>query len=735
MVVGGTQPFTVVDQQGRPRPDATWGVDNTSIATIDTSGAPTLTAVTTGTATLTATVGSVTGQTQVNVLSGTSLPAGTVLWSAPTPSGYSVLQTLQAVPAIGSPDLYSVQHDVVSATALISAFTADGRMLWSTAPFPEPIPGIPVQGVPDGNGGILVDIYQGYPGDGDRKLVDLDGQTGAQIWQYSSTTARTRGSAVAGNGNIYLADSEFYTNPQSASLVTVDGTAGAILSKYTPPSSTVTVDATPCNGQPPYTTYGASTIFNPVVGPDGTVYAAVAVSANTNTYNSGCGHQTAVVETLSLLAMSPNGSTALISFHQQTSGGGTGDTAYYADVIPDGQGGALVSWYIPGGTGSNPSPAYHVTDIYSGGVTDQTYSTFGQPVSEMVLGDIGSGLGYATDGLSVVAFNITGGSPVWTYTPSSAYNNSTHILAATAGGGVSVTVTAAAYPNPQTLLSLDNAGTPSPSGTTVMGLPSPWALGNWFGDMNGSFAEFAGPLINLASSLYPFPGGDAEGQNASRFDFELGWCGNGSCWAYTTNFGRLNLQANQDVSYQIKADDPPHNVTNLTPAQIVVIQQSALKAFRAAFAPYKVDIGIGRLASNTAYVSGLSSTYCGGTNTGVSNWSAIWWNDNVQEAEFAVNSTNGNPTSSLLTAIGEGIGNNAAHEIAHQLVNRFLASGSIISGIDLDDNSTDTYNGGDCFGNTAPWVFTGVGAGGTPIHWSNNAAQSLTNILSKKNPN
>jgi hypothetical protein len=108
-----------------------------------------------------------------------------------------------------------------------------------------------------------------------------------------------------------------------------------------------------------------------------------------------------------------------------------------------------------------------------------------------------------------------------------------------------------------------------------------------------------------------------------------------------------------------------------------------------------VDIGIGRLASNTAYVSGLSSTYCGGTNTGVSNWSAIWWNDNVQEAEFAVNSTNGNPTSSLLTAIGEGIGNNAAHEIAHQLVNRFLASGSIISGMDLDDNSTDTYNGGD----------------------------------------
>jgi hypothetical protein len=30
MVVGGTQQFTVVDEQGRPRSDATWSVDNTS---------------------------------------------------------------------------------------------------------------------------------------------------------------------------------------------------------------------------------------------------------------------------------------------------------------------------------------------------------------------------------------------------------------------------------------------------------------------------------------------------------------------------------------------------------------------------------------------------------------------------------------------------------------------------------------------------------------------------------
>jgi Glucodextranase, domain B/Bacterial Ig-like domain (group 2) len=101
MVVGGTRQFTVVDDQGRPRSDATWSVDNTSIATIDTNSSPTLTAVATGTAALTATLGSVTAQTQVNILSGTSLPVGTVLWSVPTSSGSQVNHVLQAVPALG----------------------------------------------------------------------------------------------------------------------------------------------------------------------------------------------------------------------------------------------------------------------------------------------------------------------------------------------------------------------------------------------------------------------------------------------------------------------------------------------------------------------------------------------------------------------------------------------------------------------------------------------------------
>ena len=55
----------------------------------------------------------------------------------------------------------------------------------------------------------------------------------------------------------------------------------------------------------------------------------------------------------------------------------------------------------------------------------------------------------------------------------------------------------------------------------------------------------------------------------------------------------------------------------------------------------------------------------------------------------------------------------------------------------LDDQSLDTYNGGDCGGSTAPWVYTGSGNDGvhpgqTPIHWSPNADQSLANIYGRR---
>ncbi len=89
MLVGETRQFTAVDEQGRPRCDATWTISDTSLATITTEGSSTLTALAVGQVTLTATVQNATVQIQVNILSGSSLAPGTVRWSAPPVPGFT----------------------------------------------------------------------------------------------------------------------------------------------------------------------------------------------------------------------------------------------------------------------------------------------------------------------------------------------------------------------------------------------------------------------------------------------------------------------------------------------------------------------------------------------------------------------------------------------------------------------------------------------------------------------
>jgi hypothetical protein len=94
LLIGGTQQFNAVDQFGSPRPDATWSIDNTSLATLNTDASPltgsiaVLTAVAAGKVNLKATVQGVTAMTAVTISFATSFPTGTVLWSAPPVSGF-----------------------------------------------------------------------------------------------------------------------------------------------------------------------------------------------------------------------------------------------------------------------------------------------------------------------------------------------------------------------------------------------------------------------------------------------------------------------------------------------------------------------------------------------------------------------------------------------------------------------------------------------------------------------
>jgi hypothetical protein len=223
----------------------------------------------------------------------------------------------------------------------------------------------------------------------------------------------------------------------------------------------------------------------------------------------------------------------------------------------------------------------------------------------------------------------------------------------------------------------------------------------------------------------------------SEFDFEIVWCSHGSC------SGLDRTSPDQDVNftyYQFPTTGQPVSVP-LTSAQQDVIKQNALNSLRLAFSAYNVSVNQGRQGTNTVYIVGQypsiqnGSIPCADTFslTGIflPGISRDYYLVNMEQAQKALGVQSPSPTQDILAAIGEGLGNNAAHEIAHQLVNAFGASGKVVNGMGLHDDSTDTYNGGSCQEPENPWVFTSY-YNGVPISWGADAVTSLTNILGKK---
>jgi hypothetical protein len=72
---------------------------------------------------------------------------------------------------------------------------------------------------------------------------------------------------------------------------------------------------------------------------------------------------------------------------------------------------------------------------------------------------------FATDGANVVHLNLPGLSSIWTYAPSSQFDR-TNIIAGLQGDSLSILDTGGVAPHTQTMLLLDNTGTPTSSGVT-----------------------------------------------------------------------------------------------------------------------------------------------------------------------------------------------------------------------------------------------------------------------------
>ena len=535
MVVGGTQQFTVVDDQGRPRSEATWSVDNTSIATIDTNSSPTLAAVATGTATLTATVGSVTAQTQVNVLSGTSLPDGTILWSAPSISGYTNDGFFQTQPLDDSgPDVIVMQTGPSGQTST-SAFTNDGRQMWQTWTNDS-------QGrtVPSQDGGQIAEFHNTTSG---YYLAKIDGTTGNQVWQYplATTTCCITQWAVGADGMLYALEPQldtasnfiYYTN-----LMGLDGATGTPRLRIPLPTSSSQLTHVGCSdNQAEYNLSGPTDLFGPPeIAEDGglriefTVESILFTLSNVSAPYGVCDQLSVQYSSqLQLWTVQSDGtytSSVVTTLSGTVDCLGTTDDFYCpyhhaspGEVIPDGLGGSLVSWKdqnnSPPGYSTYTPTVFHVSDVASnGGTSDFTLPSL-QPdyyastaYLPMVLGE--NNAAFVSAGKNVVAFNVTSGQTLWTYSDSQGIPS---LVVSAAGGGLTAKTTGGA----DTVLRFDPSGTLTTDSWSGPNLD--YYIGNlWFGSSSSGSGSpliaYSAAPVNLSSSAWFAL--DQHGSNRSR---------------------------------------------------------------------------------------------------------------------------------------------------------------------------------------------------------------------------
>jgi hypothetical protein len=436
VLVGATQQFTAVDQNGTPRTDATWTVDNTNIAAISTDASPILTGVAAGTVTLTASIENVSAQIQVNVLAGSSLSFGTTVWTAPSIPGYTLSQIFQAAPTTANTQgLIGVYQDSNS-DLLFASFTGDGQELWQSS-FSSSQLSL-AQAIPDNLGGLVIF--------GSGTVVDIDGQTGGQVWRTNINYAGQPAAAPDGGTYIYQLTVD---TPPALALVKLDPQSGQPIQLTTVPYGTENLV---CNGivYPPLAYIFPGVSNNPVVDNQGNVFFESSTLTDTET----CPSSETKSETGSVIKIAPDGTVStfpLFSYSQTCSG--PGECPFGSDsvqgIVPDSQGGAFALWnhFPPGENDGGLTAPSFITNT----TTSTTYQSplSGAFVPIIVRGENGSLI--ESDGTAVVALGAQSGSTQWTYESSAGVAT----IDAVHGGGITL------FDSGWNQISLDSQGNPS----------------------------------------------------------------------------------------------------------------------------------------------------------------------------------------------------------------------------------------------------------------------------------
>lgn len=268
-----------------------WSTTNAGIVSVTTGAPERLVAEAPGTATLTATVGSLTADVQVTVIGSGSWPAGEARWSIDLAPGALPSTPIYARRRTSNgPDLFLVESDS-SGTRTLRALRADGSTLWT-----EPMPGTWSSSahtflVGDIYGAVLAPVVSEVTGliGGLQRL----GVSGAALpWHYqaqgvireiySVAGARVGNIAQGPDGTVYFVEDVEVVNSSvtwhtDSFLVGLDGTSGAVKFRLPVPLTThEDVFTASCAGVglSPTSVRGAS-VSSIAVGHDGAAYLHV----------------------------------------------------------------------------------------------------------------------------------------------------------------------------------------------------------------------------------------------------------------------------------------------------------------------------------------------------------------------------------------------------------------------------------------------------------------------------
>ena len=128
ILVGDSRPFRMVDRNGRGQHDVTWEVSDSYALEISAGDEVLLTAKRAGDFRLTGRTDHGTAEATIKVAEGSSLPVGTVKWSAGKMAGCRTVKVVPAMPSANGPDIF--EQSECEDGSYVSAYTSEGVQMW-----------------------------------------------------------------------------------------------------------------------------------------------------------------------------------------------------------------------------------------------------------------------------------------------------------------------------------------------------------------------------------------------------------------------------------------------------------------------------------------------------------------------------------------------------------------------------------------------------------------------------